>query len=262
MTLVGSATFAEPTREGLYFDQVVQASHNPLGLQAISKFFYRLPVFNDPGLLWESTKLDVGVQNNLSPSFDLIGVFAKLEPIAFFDIAVAVQFAGYYNLFGYGFYELPTYSSPSDPNEMSRSDTQNAAGFAFSVAPTLKAAFDPIVISNTFTLSYFYADNGQGYFFERIGNVALRKSDIELINSAYLLVNPFEGFYAGLNDWTIFVPGSGYVSHRLCAVGAYTAHLTQSLALYGGLFLGTFLNDQYFQYEFYTGAQIGMTLRL
>jgi hypothetical protein len=202
------------------------------------------------------------VQNNLSPSYELVGLFVKFEPIAFLDIAVTAQLAGYFNLFGYGFLDLPSYALSTDPSEMPVSQSRNALGFIFSAAPTFKFAIDPVAVSNTFSLSYFYADNGKGFFFERIGNTPLAKSDIELTNSAYVLVNPFEGFYAGVNDWLLYVPGSGYLSHRLCAVGAYRANLSDNLALYGAVSLGTFLNDRYFQYAFYTGAQVGVTLKL
>jgi len=260
--MVCGLAYSEPTKPGLYFDQALQASHNPLGLQSITKLYYRFPVFEPTGLLWESTKLDLGVQNNLSPSYEMVGGFVNFEPIAFFSLTGTAQFGSYYNALGYGFYELQSYNSSIDPTEMSSGQMRNAFGAILSIAPTLKAAYEIFAASNTFALTYYYADNGQGYFFERINNVPLKKSDVELTNSAYLLVNPLEGLYAGVNDWILYVPGSGYVSHRLCGVAAYARPISDSFSFYGGHFLGTFLTDRYFQSAFYTGAQLGLTLKL
>jgi len=253
---------SQPTNPGVYYDQGLQASHNPLGLQTASKVFYRFPVAEPEGMLWESTKLDVGFQNNFSPSYEMAGAFAYFEPIAFFSLAGSAQIGAYYNSFGYGFYELTSYDSSVDPTEMTNAQTKNAFGAILNISPTLKGAYDMFVASNTFGLTYYYADNGQGFFFERINNTPLKKSDIELTNSAYVLVNPIEGLYAGVNDSVLYVPGSGYLSHRLCAVAAYSLPINRGFSFYSGLFLGTFLSDRYFQYAFYTGAQLGMTLKL
>jgi hypothetical protein len=252
---------SQPTNPCLYYDQALQVSHNPLGLQAASKVFYRFPLFEPEGVLWETTKFDLGVQNNLSPSYEMIGAFANFEPIAFFSLAASAQIGAYYNTFGYGFYELTSYDSSIDPTEMIN-PTRNAFGAILNISPTLKCAYDMFVATNTFGVTYYYADNGQGFFFERINNTPLKKSDIELTNSANLLINPIEGLYAGVNDSLLFVPGSGYVSHRLCGVVAYTLPINQGFSFYSGLFLGTFLSDRYFQYSFYTGAGLGMTLKL
>lgn len=252
---------SEPTNPGVYYDQSLQASHNPLGLQTASKVFYRFPVFAPEGMLWESTKLDLGFQNNLSPSYEMAGGFVNFEPIAFFSLAASAQIGIYYNTFGYGFYELSSYTSSVDPTEMIN-PTQNAFVAILNISPTLKGAYDMFVASNTFGLTYFYAENGQGFYFERINNMPLKKSDIILTNSANLLINPIEGIYAGVNDSLLYAPGSGYLSHRLCGVLAYGLPINRGFSFYSGLFLGTFLSDQYFQYSFYTGAQLGVTLKL
>lgn len=260
--LLALTAHGEPAVQGFYVDQALQVSHNPLGAQSITKLFYRLPVFEEEGVLWESTKLDVGFQNNLSPAYDLAGFFVRFEPIAVFDIALTAQFAGYYNLLGYGFLDLPSREASTDPNETYLPATRNAFGFVGSVAPTLKFAWKPFAATNTFTLTYFYADDGEGFYFERIGNVGLAKSDIELSNSAYLLAEPYPDFYVGVNDWILLVPNSGHLSHRLAGVAAYTARLSEFFSVYMGLFLGTFVSDRYHKYAFYTAAQFGISTRL
>ncbi len=59
----------EGVREGLYLDTSLGASINPLGLALKADVFYRIPLIKRPGVLWRSTKIDLGVQEYLSPSF-------------------------------------------------------------------------------------------------------------------------------------------------------------------------------------------------
>jgi len=253
---------AEKTRQGTGLDQDVQASINPLGLQFVTKVFYRMPFIQQEGMLWESTKVEVGVQNNLSPAYDLIGPYIDFSPIAVFDIYLGAQAAGYFNGLGFGFYELSGYGAAFDDSALSGLPSKNSQGWLLTAAPTLKFAWGPLVALDTFSLFYFYADNGSGYFLERIGNVVLAKSDIELQNQAYLLYTIADGIYAGLNDMVLTVPASGYVSHRLVAMGIYSTKLSDMVSLNAVLQLGTYLADRYFQYAFYAAAQVGVSLAL
>jgi len=59
---------AEKAVAGLDLDQTVQASVDPLGLQAVTRLYYRVPLSDRPGLLWESARIDAGILNSLSPS--------------------------------------------------------------------------------------------------------------------------------------------------------------------------------------------------
>ncbi|HUX52653.1 MAG TPA: hypothetical protein VMW73_17825 [Spirochaetia bacterium] len=261
--ILASATLsAEPVKGGLYYDQNIQASYNPLGLQFVSKLFYRAPLVKSGGILWDSTKIDFGLQNNLSPGYDLIGAFVNVEPIALFSLNATAQLAGFYKTLGYGFYSLASYSSGFDSASLQALTPQNATGYVLSVAPTLKAAVGPISVLDTGTLTYYNVDNGQGFFYERIGNVVLGKSDSELANSAYLLCSVMQGLYVGVNDSLTYVPSSAYLSHRLNAIAAYSGPSTGGLSFYGAFMAGTFLADRYYQYALYIAGQFGVTMKL
>jgi hypothetical protein len=262
LALLQSIAFAEPAKSGFFYDQNLQASYNPLGLQFVSKLYFRVPLVKAKGLLWESTKLDFGIQNNLSPSYDLVGAFVNIEPIAIFSLNATAQLAGFYKALGFGFYDISSYTSGFDSAALSPLTARDTSGYVLSVAPTLKAAFGPVAVLDTGTLTYYNVDNGQGYFYERIGNTVLAKRDIELSNSGYLLYTLKPGLLAGLNDSIMYVPASGYLSHRLNAIGVYTRDLNAGLSLYGAFMMGTFLADEYYQYALYVAGQIGFTLRL
>ena len=262
LAIVAAGISAQKTREGFFLDQGIQASCNPLGVQLVTKTYYRFPLVRADGILWESTKIDLGVQNSLSPAYDMLGVYIDIAPIAIFDLALSAQAVGYYNGFGFGFYDLSGYSSGFDSASLDALPSRNATGYVFSAAPTLKFAYGPIVMANTSSLTYFRADDGNGFFYERIGNCVLGKSDVELANQAYLLATIMPGLLAGVNDSLLYVPGSGYLSHRLAALGIYTSSLSEKLSLNAVLMMGTFLADRSFQYAFYVAAQAGVSLAL
>jgi alkylhydroperoxidase/carboxymuconolactone decarboxylase family protein YurZ len=70
--IVVAGLSAEKAKKGFYLNQSIQGSFNPLGLQFLTQAYYRIPLVNKEGILWESTKIDIGLQNNLSPAFDAV----------------------------------------------------------------------------------------------------------------------------------------------------------------------------------------------
>lgn len=249
---------ADPAVQGLYTDQSLQASYNELGVQLVSKAYYRLPLIKRDGILWESTKIDVGIQNNLSPAYDFVGGFIDIEPIAVFDLQLIAQFAGYYSGLGYGFRTLQGYDSAFDTAAQDAIPGKDTAGYVLSAAPTLKFAIKDFAFSDTLHVNYFNVDGGTGYFYETIANCPLGKNDVELYNDAYALYSVGKGIYVGLNDSILDIPGSGYVSHSLQALGAIDKSLSGKLELYAALTAGTYLEDRYLQYAFHAGGQVGI----
>ena len=259
---VVGGVFADPVQPGFFYDQNAQASYDPLGLQLVSQVYYRIPLFRMPGILWESTRIDVGIQNNLSPSYEMIGPAITIEPIAFLDLTFTAQLIGYYSELSFGFYTLPDYSAGYDSPSLAPLTPKDTTGYLLTASPTLKFALGPVAALDKFQVSYFNVDGGSGFFYERINNTVLGKSDTELVNQAYLLYTVAPGTRVGLNDALLYVPSSGYVSHRLSAMGVYSGNLSDALTLYGALFLGTFLADRYYQWSVYVAGQVGITLKL
>src|SRR5271157_3433322 len=157
--IVISSLFADNAAGGFYFDQGFQATYDPLGAQFVSQLYYRLPLVKSEGILWESTKIDMGLINNLSPGYDLAGVFVDIAPIAFFDLALSAQFAGYFSALGFGFTDLSGYDAPFDTASIAQITQRNAAGYVLKAAPTLKFALGPFAALDVFNSTYFNADN-------------------------------------------------------------------------------------------------------
>jgi hypothetical protein len=257
--VAGSTLSAEAAVQGLYIDQNLQAAYNPVGLQLGTKLFYRLPLVKKEGILWESTKIDAGITNSLSPAYDFVGPFIDIEPIAVFDLALSAQLAGYYSGLGFGFRDLSGYDAGFDSSALDSIPERNAGGYFLSAAPTLKFAVGRFAFSDTLHMSYFNVDGGQGYFYETVANCALAKSGFELYNDAYALIKFDSGLMLGVNDSILQIPASGYCSHTIQAVGVYTVALSSKLSLYAALTAGTYLEDRYYQFEPRFSGQVGIT---
>ena len=262
LILAAPVAFADRAIQGFYFDQNVGASWDPLGAQAVTQLFYRIPLSQSDNILWSSAKVDFGVVNNFSPSYDLAGVFVSIQPIAVFNLVLEAQAAGYFHQLGFGFYTLSGYDAGFDNASLAQLTPIDTTGYVLSAAPTLQVAFGPVALRDTFSLTYYNANGGTGFFYERIGNVALAGSDVELLNQAYALATVYPGLLVGLNDYYLVVTASSYVSHRLAAMAVYTNQLSPKVSLYSILLLGTFLADRYFQYTIYVGGEVGVTVQL
>ena len=52
---------SQQTEKGLYFTQSLGASYNPLGVILTSSLRFRFPLVKKSGILWESTKIEMGI---------------------------------------------------------------------------------------------------------------------------------------------------------------------------------------------------------
>lgn len=264
IVLVLSATLlnAEKVKGGFYFSQDLGASLNPLGALSTSRLFYRVPLLQMDGILWESTKVEIGVKNYMSPAYDTLGVSLDIEPIAVFDISFFASFYCGYKALGFGFVDLPDYNAPFSGAAFDAIPQRDNTGIWIHAAPRFKIELGPVIFANTFTVTYVKM-NGAGYFYERYINAVLKFEDYSFQNDTYAFYKINNAFMAGVNHWYLYVPNSGYVSQRIAGVGVYSTKFGDNLEFYGVFMLGTFLRDRYYQYTLlYTAIQAGITLKL
>jgi hypothetical protein len=206
--------------------------------------------------------VDIGVKNGITPAYEMCGVYVDVLPIAVFDLALSAQAIGYFDALGYGFHSLPGYGAGFDEAALEAVPDGNALGLLATLNPTFQVAFGPIALMDSLSVNYFAVDDGQGYFHEAIGNCVLKKRDFELYNDAYALYTFDFGLMVGVNDSILYVPGSGYSSHCLQAVGVYSGTLSERLSLYAALTAGAYLEDRYYEGKLRAAGQVGITARL
>ncbi len=281
--VISSALFAEDenkketegsaVKSGLYLNTSLGASVNPLGLALKADIYYRLPLVKKPGKLWRSTKIDMGVQEYLSPSFQRASAFVKIEPIAVFDV---VAYAGYdyiYDLnndtFGPGFL---TFSSPDDPydtDDRKAMDGDARGGFRMVVIPTFKIAFGPVAALYSFSIEY-HDYNFDGYFYDPSTFILHEGEDIVYKHDAKLLYKfgPFNNigtFRVGVNFTNLWVDSTDKNSMKIAGMAVYVPKWSfqgENLQPYFVTMMGSHIQDRYYKGKFYFALLMGVNYKM
>ena len=126
---------------------------------------YRIPLSESKDILWKSTKIDIGLQNGWTPGDDFFGIKLAFEPVAVFDVTVKAGYYGMFDAFGYGYYDLPSASSPYDDKARKSLDPLSVNGWWLSAAPRLKVKIGHLLAVDCLTTDYFSMQRS-GYFLE------------------------------------------------------------------------------------------------
>ncbi|MFP4331115.1 MAG: hypothetical protein ACLFP6_10395 [Spirochaetaceae bacterium] len=251
---------------GLYTDHAVGGGISPTALAATSRLWYRIPLAEQRGALWDPAKIDLGVRNQLSPAFEEIGAYFYWEPVAVFDLTVSVAARQTFTLFDAGFYEVAGYDAPYD-DLADRGEDRSRSGFRFTVAPRLKAAYARFVALNELRVDVFdfgsnVAEPGERYFYEPVNDTILRFQDTVVANTFLLLYSLTPELLLGGQYYLRSVPDSGAVSHRFSGMAVYSQPLRERLSLFAALLSGSYAGDRYHAGSFYLAGQVGFQAKV
>lgn len=259
--------------QGMYLNTNLGASVNSLGLAWKADVFYRIPLVDKPGVLWETTKLDIGVQQYLSPAFERASAFVRIEPIAFFDV---VAYAGYdYMYGGNGKVFAPGMLKLSSPDDDYSSDTRKEmdgeakGGLRVVVVPTFKIAFGPVAALYSWSINYHDYDY-EGYYYDAETYIAQKGKDAVYTHDAKVLykLGPFPGvgvFRLGVNYTDSRVGSTDDRSSKLAGMVVYQAKwksLSATTSPYFVTMLGTHLEDRYYENKVHFALLMGVTYKL
>jgi hypothetical protein len=256
-----SAGLAQSTGNGLFFSQSIGVGYNPGGIGLDSRLFYRLPVVRKPGLLWESTNIEAGIQNELSPADNVASARFSVEPIAFFDLVCKAGVYNLYNLLGNGCVRLKSPTDAYDPDAQPNPLPDNARGYWISIAPTLKAKVSRLIVLNTATVNWL-GINGTGYFLEWRSSLPHRTNDLDIMDDAYLLAECTTWLLAGATYHYAYVTGTKLCSHRLCAIAIIKPTYPPLKSTYAAVIAGFYPQDPHYNHRFSAGCLIGADFRL
>lgn len=257
---------AQLARRGLYTDHALGGGMNPTALALTSRLWYRIPLQEQRGILWDPAKLDLGVRNQLSPAFEEFGAYLYWEPLALFDFTASVAARQTITAFDSGFYEVSEYGA--DYDELSDSSEDKArAGFRFTFAPRLKAAYAGVIMANELKIDVFdfgsnVSNPGERYFYEPAYDTVIAFRETVVANTLTILYTVTPGLRLGGQYFLRHVADADVTNHRLNALGIYTRQLGESVSFFGALLAGSYLEDRYHQGELYLAGQLGIQARL
>jgi len=259
---------------GWYLNTNFGSSINYLGLAVKGEIYYRMPLINDSGMLWKSTKLDLGVQEYLSPTYTRTSAFVKIEPIAFFDLAAYAGYDYMYkigdsDLIATGFIPMASPSAEYDSDARKLIEGTSKGGFRGSVIPTLKMALGPVAALYSFELEY-HDYNYSGYYYDPSTFIIHKGSDILYRNDVKVLykLGPYGTigtFRVGVNWNDCWIDSSEKHSMKLAAMAIYTpawASLDSTTQPYFVLLAGSHLQDKYNEGKPYIALLAGVSFKI
>jgi hypothetical protein len=259
--LVIADVHGEKTEPGLFTSQAVGASYNPLGLLVDSKLLYTSRLFQKSGILWESTKLRLGLQNEFTPADNLFSLRAECEPVAFFDVTVKCGVFSMFNTLGYGCFRMSTFDEPYDLKTQDRTGRGNALGYWASVSPTLKARAGRIIALNTLNVDRI-AINGEGRFLELHSYLPHKTSDLDLVNNTLLLYENSAMLLTGLSFKNTYVDGTSLFSQMLSGMAILKSAPTSTHRQFLLINAGAYLQDPLFAKSVYLACMAGRDFKL
>jgi hypothetical protein len=266
LLLTLSSAAAQPARRGLYTDHALQGGMHPAALALTSRLWYRIPLQEQRGVLWDPAKLDLGVRNQLSPAFEEFGAYLYWEPVALFDFTAIASVRQTITPFEAGFYELSGYDASYDNLADTGSD-ESKTGFRFTFAPRLKAAYGPLLGANELRVEVFdfgsnVSGGGERYFYEPVYDTVLSFRDTVVANTFLILYAVTQELRLGGHYYLRHVPDAGETNHRLAAMAVYTRSLRDHLSLFASLLGGSYVEDRYYRGDLYLAGQLGIQARL
>lgn len=269
----GDSGTGSEVKEGLYLNTNLGASINQLGLALKADLFYRFPLINKPGKLWKDTKIEVGVQEYFSPSFQRASAYCMIAPIAVFDVKAYVGYDYMYDLDGDTF--GPGYIPRSGPDDDYDTDDRKGApsiakgGFRMLVIPTFKMALGPVAALYSINIEY-HNYNEDGYYYDPSTFIIHKSEDTSLKHDAKLLYRTktfgnIGKFMFGVNYTNLWVRSSEKTSQKLAGMVVYQPSwsvLSPNLKPYFVTMLGSHLQDRYYKGKFYFALLMGLTYKI
>ena len=241
-------TSAEESIQGFNFTQSVAASVNPPGFLLTTHFFYRLPLAKKAGILWESTKFDAGICNDLSPAFENPGLFIRCEPVAFFEITLNANKIQLFKAFGSGYVSLDSSTSPHSASDLKNVSQSNEQGWWLRGTPVFKAAYKNLILANATTVHYFQM-NREGFYLERFTNTTLDSKDFVITNDLFFFYKCSSTLMTGINHSYLKVPSSNERVHRISFAAVYLKKFSKSTGFNVALMGGTYLKHLTYNYK-------------
>jgi hypothetical protein len=251
----------EKTEPGVFASQAIGASYNPLGLLVDSKLLYTARLFQKRGLLWESTKFRIGLQNELTPADNLFSLRAECEPIAFFAINFKCGVYSMFNNLGYGDYRMTTSTGPYDIKTQNRHALDNAQGYWISVSPALKAKFARTIFLNTAIINGISVDE-KPHFLEIRSYLPHRTKDVDFVNNTMILYESTSTLLAGVSLKNTRVFGTALFSQMLSGMAVLQAAPSSPHKQFLVINTGIYLKDPLFAKSIYLACLAGRDFKL
>jgi hypothetical protein len=252
---------------GLFLDNFIGFTWNGASAGLITHLYYRIPVVKDTDMLWNSTKMEIGIRNLFSPSIETISAYFKIVPIAVFELEIL---AGYEYMFAGltgGLYPLGNLQVDytMESRRVKTPNPDSVGGSRIEIKPTLQMAVGNVALQSSLTTGFLSFPNPYSeYFYDHYTDAVYENNDIYFISDTKL-VYMWDNLLAGVGYRLLWVNSSRYVIDALTAVSLYTPKwqgLPNHIEPYAAFQIGTHFRDRYFKHTLHIGGMIGVGIKL
>lgn len=255
------STHVFSAERGSYTDISAGGGINPLAGQASVSLYYKIPLSSDPGILWNSTCVDLGISGSFSPGDCTASAFLEVEPVAFFNLKLSGTVQRYYPELGYGYQRLESAKSDYSSSALSDIDRESKNAYKLCAQPTLKFRYERVIFTDTFTLNYINTLTSDRYYYEPYSDTAHARKDRDYANSATLLYSFSSSVLAGLNSYCNKTVSTGCRSSRIAAIALFSPERNNHDGITFGALAGSYTENRNYKGELYAAAFAAYTMK-
>ena len=246
----------------LVFTQSVGGILNPLGFLADSRVLYRVPLSQDTGILFRSTKIEAGIINEWSPADEMFGIGWNIEPLAIFNVWIKAGLYENYRLFGFGYRRLDGKNGRYHDSIVGDIPQENRAGSRITVAPSLKLKVGPVIIADNLTCNRIDLFDTEEYFYEIRTALPHYSHDFNFINDVIMLFEWSSRLRTGFNYNLVYIRGTEVRQQKLGVMVIETPSAKKLKNVFGLITAGGYLESEVRNHTFYIAALGGFEIPL
>jgi len=235
---------------------------NPVGFLSDSRLLRRIPLSQDTGILFRSSKIEFGLINQWSPADELFGVACNFEPIAVFNILLTAGIYENYRIFGFGYRSLSSKTSSYHDTIIADIPQENQTGLRITVAPSLKIKIGPLIVANNLVCTRVDMFNTQEYFYDIRTALPHYSHDVDIANDLIMLYEWNSTLLTGI-DYTIVRVVKPHIQQQKLGLMAIATPSHKKLS---NVFLlltgGVYLESRYRNHTPYVAALGGFEIPL
>jgi hypothetical protein len=244
------------------FTQSVGGILNPLGFLADSRVLFRVPLSQDTGILFRTTRFETGIINEWSPADEMFGIGCNIEPLAVFNVWVKAGIYENYKLFGFGYRRLEGKNGSYHDTLIDDIPQENRTGSLITIAPSLKLKVGPVIVADNFTCNRIDLFNTGEYFYEIRTALPHYSHDYNFINDVIALYEWNSRLRTGLNYNLVYIRGTQVRQQRLGGMVISTPRTKKLRELFGLVTCGIYLESEVRNHTFYIAALGGFEIPL
>ena len=189
LTLSVASTRAQEATPGWSAQYGLVAGANPTVLGLRGGVTHIAPLYRERGgILWDTARVEAGVDALVNPSFADVAVRLFVEPVVFFDVTLRGGVRSFYDGLGFGLAPLSGYDVTPPAAHGDDPDREAGLGWFAELSPRLKGAFGPVIVANTLSATrYSFPNVDARYLEEPIAVSVIERTDWVLGNELTVL---------------------------------------------------------------------------